>query len=644
MNTAKKIGDYLIYAKLGTDYTSDVWLGRLALVKDAWAAIKVLKLEKQGDPVRIARFLTEIKAHGMSQSIDTWGVNVARVCHAGEHDQKMYYLAIEYIRGLHFEQLVRSAPFHRLVPGIACELVRQAALGAAFLHSLRWVHRDIKPRNIMLTSTGVVKLIDLGSVLISPDSTITTDEAICGSPAYVSPLQIENAHQVNDKADVYSLALVLYYLMTGTDAFHPPIMWNSKKELLDFRREHRPNFNRDLANCNSALKLLLENVLDDPTGSHMSANQLAIELAEHAANKGDFQKWVEDLSVPPPSFPDHPLPNDTEQDPDPHSALFPGYLHFYSTGFHNVSDDVPRIISGKGNYRVIPTKYLFAHSQSFALYKKLLDQPDYTIHASGQLLFRKNCSILAEKIHDHFHPLVSNNTSKQISIVSLGIGSGEKEKFLIQELLKKNLRPTLFILDINPTFIHSFFVRKREISKACKCQFILGDFDHIQDFGNSLPNLPAIFLALGGTFGNQREGVLLKHLRSATKAPALLLFDFQTKASLRDHALAGYDTEANKQFIQSSVQALSNETIGLDKIKAVIDSAHPSLRELRLSDMDTAETLVMLAETHDASLLVGYSSRYDLKDLNKFLSKLRIKILHSANDINTHTYIKLCSI
>src|SRR5256885_3509959 len=106
----------------------------------------------------------------------------------------------------------------------ACHYVRQAAEGWQHAHEAGWVHRDVKPGNLLLDRAGTIKILDMGLARFFPDdeSPLTRQHdknAVLGTADYLAPEQVVNSADVDIRADIYSLGATFYFLLTGRGPF-----------------------------------------------------------------------------------------------------------------------------------------------------------------------------------------------------------------------------------------------------------------------------------------------------------------------------------------------------------------------------------------------------------------------------------------
>ena len=187
---------------------------------DQLVAIKVLLADAiKGEGV-IERFVREAQAAARLQS-----EHVARVFDAGSLDNEIPFLVMEYLEGCDLEELLQIGGGAAAIPD-ACDYILQALGAMAQAHAVGIVHRDLKPANLYLAvrpdGSNIIKILDFG---ISKQTAATrrekalTGRAVLGSPAYMPPEQLRNAKSVDMRADIWSLGIVLYELLTGTVPF-----------------------------------------------------------------------------------------------------------------------------------------------------------------------------------------------------------------------------------------------------------------------------------------------------------------------------------------------------------------------------------------------------------------------------------------
>jgi hypothetical protein len=124
---------------------------------------------------------------------------------------------MEFLPGTDLEHYVeRHGP---LPVALACEYVRLACLGLQHAHQRGVVHRDIKPSNLIVTPDGQLKVVDFGLALLASDPSLTRSGQMLGTPDYIAPEQAADAHQVDNRADIYGLGCTFYFLLAGRPPF-----------------------------------------------------------------------------------------------------------------------------------------------------------------------------------------------------------------------------------------------------------------------------------------------------------------------------------------------------------------------------------------------------------------------------------------
>ncbi|MCI0681617.1 MAG: protein kinase [Gemmataceae bacterium] len=171
----------------------------------------------------LERFYQEMHAVGRLNH-----AHIVQAHDAGASADGVPYLAMEYLEGIDLASLVKqNGP---LPVADACEYIRQAALGLEHADEQNMVHRDLKPANLLLTTGGVVKILDFGLARLReqtppPDRDDAARESLpaattaMGTPEYMAPEQWQDAHAVDIRADLYSLGCTLYHLLAGNPPF-----------------------------------------------------------------------------------------------------------------------------------------------------------------------------------------------------------------------------------------------------------------------------------------------------------------------------------------------------------------------------------------------------------------------------------------
>jgi tRNA A-37 threonylcarbamoyl transferase component Bud32 len=196
---------------------------------DRLVALKILPAGAGADAHFAERFNREARALARLDH-----PNIVRVHDFGDSGG-FHYFIMEYVEGVNLRQLMRARD---LKPEQALKLIPQICEALQYAHDEGIVHRDIKPENILLDKKGRVKIADFGLAKLlartPADFTLTATHQVMGTPHYMAPEQMEKPLTVDHRADIYSLGVVLYEMLTGElplGRFAPP----SQKAPVDAR-------------------------------------------------------------------------------------------------------------------------------------------------------------------------------------------------------------------------------------------------------------------------------------------------------------------------------------------------------------------------------------------------------------------------
>lgn len=195
---------------------------------DRIVALKILPPEVGRDPAFAERFEREARALAKLNH-----PHVVTIHDIGRTADGLYYFTMEYVDGVNLRHAIKTAS---LAPQDALAIVSQICDALQYAHDAGVVHRDIKPENILLDRRGQVKIADFGLAKLlgrDTDASLTHTHQIMGTLRYMAPEQMEG-HLVDHRADIYSLGVLFYELLTGElplGRFAPP----SKKVRIDVR-------------------------------------------------------------------------------------------------------------------------------------------------------------------------------------------------------------------------------------------------------------------------------------------------------------------------------------------------------------------------------------------------------------------------
>ena len=295
----KKIGDYTLLDEVGNGGMGVVYRARQIFLNKI-VAIKILPPRYITDSQVVSRFRREMQMIGGLNH-----PNIVQALNAGEF-QGTLYLVMEFVDGINTQQLTRIysksifesfvsnpngfSPTYRFPIGAAAEIIRQAAHGLEHANECGLVHRDIKPANLMITRTGVVKILDLGlgkfrsaPMGIDTNTPLTKFGATMGTMDYMPPEQWENATDVDIRGDIYSLGCTLYFLLTGHAPFDGPEYSSAKKKLVAHVDGNIPSLHSTRPDCQDEFVQVLEKMLaKDPKNRYQTPAELLTDIAPFA--------------------------------------------------------------------------------------------------------------------------------------------------------------------------------------------------------------------------------------------------------------------------------------------------------------------------------------------------------------------------
>jgi predicted Ser/Thr protein kinase len=196
---------------------------------DRLVALKILSPRLAADPEFPRRFNREAQALATLDHS-----NIVRIHDVGREGE-LYFIVMEYVDGMNLRDLLVQK---KLSPEQALRVIPQICDALEYAHSRGVIHRDIKPENIILSRSGVTKIADFGLAKIvnseNAASSITQTNVVMGTADYMAPEQRDKTKDADHRADIYSLGVVFYELLTGelpVGRFDPP----SRRKQVDAR-------------------------------------------------------------------------------------------------------------------------------------------------------------------------------------------------------------------------------------------------------------------------------------------------------------------------------------------------------------------------------------------------------------------------
>ncbi len=257
---------------VGRGGMGEVWKARqLSLGREVAVKILAAHLAEERDFVR--RFEKEATALATLAHPNVVAI-FDRGCASG-----IYYLVMEFVAGPSLREKMTAGP---PAPAFAFDVIGQVLAAMDYAHALRIVHRDLKPENILLAGGGLAKVADFGlAAILGRESSlqVTRPAVAMGTLSYMAPEQRRDAHAVDGRADLYSVAVILYELLTGE---------------LPIGRFQLPS--RKSPGVDRRVDAVLERALDpEPDARYQTAGELAAALValerEQPAGAG-LRSWL----------------------------------------------------------------------------------------------------------------------------------------------------------------------------------------------------------------------------------------------------------------------------------------------------------------------------------------------------------------
>ena len=275
-------GRYRVEAEIGSGGMGIV-LAATHLAMGHRLAIKVLRGEEEKNPGAVARFVGEARAAARIESN-----HVVRVTDVAALPEGTPYMVMEYLEGEDLRNLLHrrgQVPIEEAVG-----YVLQACEGLADAHAAGVIHRDLKPSNLFLAKkangTTVLKVLDFGISKLIPrkgEVAITTTRSLMGSPLYMAPEQMRSSKEVDARADVWSLGLILYELLAGVSPFEGESIPEVCLNVMGGQPHALSRFRSDVPNELQAI--LLKCMEKDRDKRYPNMGALARALAEFAAEQ-----------------------------------------------------------------------------------------------------------------------------------------------------------------------------------------------------------------------------------------------------------------------------------------------------------------------------------------------------------------------
>ncbi len=208
-----------------------------------------------------------------------------------------YYIVLEFVDGASLEDVIKCERY--LDNGTAAYILYHTAIALHYAHEKKVVHRDIKPANLLLSKAGEIKLVDFGIAVSDEDADegLTREGMTLGTPSYMAPEQFQNTKNVDRRADIYSLGVLAYEMMTGKKPFPGGF---SSELMSNIQKGKYPNPRKFNPGIHPVLLRLIRKSMKPKTEWRYTSLVPVIELLERflkGYNKEELTSIVADLAA-----------------------------------------------------------------------------------------------------------------------------------------------------------------------------------------------------------------------------------------------------------------------------------------------------------------------------------------------------------
>jgi len=259
----QKINDrYQIIKSIGEGGMANVYLAYDTIL-DRSVAVKVLRGDLSTDEKFVRRFQREaLSASSLSHP------NIVEVYDVGE-DNGFYYIVMEYIEGKHLKELIKKRT--KLTLSESIDIMMQICEGIATAHDSYIIHRDIKPQNIMILDSGLVKITDFGIAMALNSTQLTQTNSVMGSVHYLPPEQASGKGSTM-QSDIYSMGILMYELLSGELPFRGD---NAVEIALKQLKEPLPDIREKVKDIpNSVYNILKKATAKNPKNRYADASEM----------------------------------------------------------------------------------------------------------------------------------------------------------------------------------------------------------------------------------------------------------------------------------------------------------------------------------------------------------------------------------